>query len=594
MQVKTRLVQKKKPLVRVRKKVESKEPDGSNLLIVSKKYGQEAAEEIYEWAATAPGFLDAYAEGEDGEPLRVYEYQAEMGMDDSFFIHTDKARQIGFSFGCASDGIAKAHLQKPYTRIFLSINQEEANEKIQFANIVYESLPLNVKKKRIVDNKKSLEFEDHNGNRRSRTRLISHAQREPRGKGNNTDVVLDECAHYIYGPQIYVAAVPIITRGHGQLILGSTPLGKRGIHYTIKSEPRYHKIYSYYEIYWWNCPDLVAEGKFEEAQEKALFMQTEQRVLAYGSDKLVGIYTSMPEDQFQQEYELVLIDETVSYFPLDLIHTCCFEAPYDPIWDEPDEYSEKIEGMFEISGKYPKVDFKLYETLDDLMRAVQKSKVAPDLFAGYDVGRKKNFGELAILEEKGELQIVRFLETFANSPFSKQKEYLRTMLNTFPQMKLGIDNTGMGINLAEDLWQEFRSRVIRRDFTNKWKEEVATDTRIRFESQTIAIPYIKGLIQQIHSIKRKITEHGNFRFDADKSEKHHADKYWAIALASHMGSKPSKIIARNSFVGTATGRRLTVVPSARIIKPGRRQVAAPREFELPFINHEMRMPEARI
>lgn len=568
--------------------------DGRNLLIIGKKKGPEAADKIKEWLSTVPGFIEGYGLDVDDSALALYDYQIKVMFDPSYFIHCDKARQVGWSFGCSAESLAKAHLQLPYTAIYISINQEEANEKINFANAIYESLPLDVKKLRVVDNKRTLEFESANGDRRSRTRLISHAQREPRGKGGNTDVYLDESAHYIFGDKIYIAAVPIITRGNGRLVTGSTPLGKRGVHYMLKAESQYKRIYSYHEIFWWNCPELANEKVFIEAQEKAVLFDTEERVLKYGSDKLIAIFISMPLEQFQQEYELLTIDETISFFPLDLIHICCYEAPHDSIFDEEDEYSSKIEGLFDIVKNNPKIDFKLYESLASLAIAVQEGKVKPRLFGGYDVGRKKHNAEFAIVEEIGEIHIIRYLEPFKKMEFRTQKAFLMQVLTIFPQLKLGIDNTAIGMNLGEDLWLRFRSRVKRVDFTNSWKEEVATDIRIRFESQSIALPYIKPLINQIHSIKRKVTEHGHFKFDAEKNPHHHGDKFWAVTLASSMGSKPTKARMYSQLpIGAREGRNLSA-PSVRQVKKISSHRTIVGEFNIPHIENELRMPGVKI
>ena len=43
----------------------------------------------------------------------------------------------------------------------------------------------------------------------------------------------------------------------------------------------------------------------------------------------------------------------------------------------------------------------------------------------------------------------------------------------------------------------------------------------------------RGFHAQIHSIKRTPTTGGNFRYDAERNEKGHADSFWALALASH-------------------------------------------------------------
>ncbi|HWP37493.1 MAG TPA: hypothetical protein VNL18_08075 [Gemmatimonadales bacterium] len=56
---------------------------------------------------------------------------------------------------------------------------------------------------------------------------------------------------------------------------------------------------------------------------------------------------------------------------------------------------------------------------------------------------------------------------------------------------------------------------------------------IAFESEAVAIPHSRELTAQIHSIIKTPTEAGCARFDTERNERHHADKFWAAALAVH-------------------------------------------------------------
>jgi hypothetical protein len=116
----------------------------------------------------------------------------------------------------------------------VSYNLSDSTEKIRHAAMLYESLPAKWKKRRVTDNKTSLEFEDGKGHR---TRLISCPAASPEGKGK-ADVNLDELPFMRNAQKIYTAAVPIISRGGGSLTLGSTPLGKGDVFYEImEGEP---------------------------------------------------------------------------------------------------------------------------------------------------------------------------------------------------------------------------------------------------------------------------------------------------------------------------------------------------------------------
>ena len=466
-------------------------------------------------------------------PTRLYKYQKDYINDPHPFRHIDKSRQVGASYIFACEGLVNAMLMPRYTQIFISINQEEAGEKIVYARDLYDSMdekwPLSVKRPLVFNNKKLLEFEVQFGSKKSRTRIISHAQREPRGKGGNTFVVLDECAHYMFGDQIYIAALPITSRDGG-MTLASTPLGKTGIHWMTMEEPQYRSLYSYHRIMWWDCPIFVKDKTYAHAQLNAPSMETVNRVREYGSPQIQNIFIGMDIESFKQEYECHHIDESVSYFPMSLIKTCCYTVIEDNIFMEEEEDAGDIH-RYPLEEKNPKIDFSFFEDLDEFI-LYARANIKGGLYAGFDVGRKHHSAELFIFEDHpSDILIARLKKTYRNEDFETMKGELRYALNNLDIVKLGIDDTGLGANLAEDLTREYPGTSEGITFTNQWKEEVATNIRCMFEAQMIAIPDKREITGQIHSIKRIVTEHGNLRLDAEKNKDHHGDIFWAIALA---------------------------------------------------------------
>ena len=89
------------------------------------------------------------------------------------------------------------------------------------------------------------------------------------------------------------------------------------------------------------------------------------------------------------------------------------------------------------------------------------------------------------------------------------------------------------MNLAENLRTEHRSRVESVALVGQVKESLAVNLKIAFESEAVAIPRTRELTAQIHSIKKTPTEVGYARFDTEKNERHHADKFRALTLAVH-------------------------------------------------------------
>lgn len=498
-------------------------------LIVIKREPDEA--EVQEWLSTAPGYLEGLTETDFG-PTQLYMYQVEYLNRTAMFWHIDKARQTGFSYTFAGEGLAKAHLMDKYTKIFISINQEEANEKITYARAMYDSMPLAWQKTLVTDNKKCLEFEGRRGHRTTRTRIISHAQREPRGKGGNTEVVLDEAAHYTYGEQIYVAAIPIITRGLGGLTVGSTPLGKSGIHWNIVENPNFQKIYKYQQVMWWNCPDFVKKGTFKKAQKGAPLITTMERVERYGNDKIMGIFISMDLESFQQEYECHHIDETIAFIPLNLINLCTFGVVTDSIYLEDDEYAEDYREL-PMDARYPKTKFTYHDNLDDVLAAKRMGIISGPLHGGFDVARRRHGAELIILEDinRGPLAMRARIE-FRNADFEKMEAELGRAVEQLGLEKMRIDETGPGIELAENMLKRYPGICEPITFTNSWKEENASHIRRLMEIQNLAVPDDREVKKQIHSIKRIVTDHGNLRFDAEKNKDHHGDIFWGMALAA--------------------------------------------------------------
>jgi len=508
------------------------------------------------------------------EPTHLYDYQKRWINDRSKYRHCDKSRQIGQSYCFACEGYAKAQLLSIYTGLFISYNQDEANEKVVYARSLYESTPFKYKKKLVVDRVTALEFEGMvSGGRTTKTRLISHPQREPRGKGYNTDVFLDEIAHYQWPDKVYVAAVPIVTRGLGQLSMASSPLGKNGLHYIIGHDTETYNMFSRHKIYWWDNPEFLNDDALRNivyVKKLAPTMQTLDRVLEFGNEAIIQAYHSMMEEDFMQEYEINPADSSVSYYPMDLVNQCTFEGLKGLArLEEEDEYGEH---PIYQNPVYPGLELKTYDTPEALSHAIALGQTGKLFYAGFDVGREEDSSEIVIIEEMpmlNHLQIIRHMITMKRTEFKKQFEQVEKLFSMIPIKLLKIDSTGMGRNLAEDLIRRFHSRIEDIVFNNENKSSMATNIKLRMEDQSIAYPNDKDLIRQIHSIKRKITENNTVKYEAERSKLHHGDKFWALALASSAGEPAQmhsvRLITAN--IGRVTNAtRIVKIPNQRMFR----------------------------
>jgi len=473
---------------------------------------QPTPDDMRRWLTRSTAFWLGALTQVDEKRTRLADYQAAHLRDRSKFRARIKARGVGFSFICAGEALARAHIRNDYTAIFVSINLEEAVEKIRYANMLYDSMPARFQKRKVVDNKTSIEFVDSTG--RHRSRLISHPCKDPRGK-HKADVYLDEFAHYGHKQRaIYVASVPIVSRGPGQLTIGSTPLAVGDLFHEIMSdERRKYRMFSRQRIPWWECPDLCSD--VARARAEAPGMDTASRVDAFARPALVDISNSLDVAEFQQEYELAFLDESQTYFPYDLIFACVSD---------------------ELSP---------CESVDQLLKTTQG-----DLYAGFDVGRTRNTSELVVLERRPKRLVYCYGRSFDRSKFNEQEAFLRKLLNRSNRLKrLCVDQHGLGMNMAENLSGEFRSRVEGIALIGQTKESLAVDLHIVLENEEITLPRDRELVSQIHSIKKTATDAGYSRYDTEKNEQHHCYDTGTETLTED-GWKPFALLTKADKVAT--------------------------------------------
>jgi phage FluMu gp28-like protein len=64
------------------------------------------------------------------------------------------------------------------------------------------------------------------------------------------------------------------------------------------------------------------------------------------------------------------------------------------------------------------------------------------------------------------------------------------------------------------------------------KEKMAVAQKSAFENRLERIPASPVLRSSINAVKRYTSNTGHFRFDAERTEKGHADEFWAGALCT--------------------------------------------------------------
>jgi phage FluMu gp28-like protein len=155
------------------------------------------------------------------------------------------------------------------------------------------------------------------------------------------------------------------------------------------------------------------------------------------------------------------------------------------------------------------------------------------MYAGFDVGRKRDRSVLWVLVKLGDVYHTRRVRVMEDTPFSVQEDVLHELLRDPAVKRLCIDATGIGAMLAERLKQRWRSRVEAVQFTNASKAEIAMPLVRLFQDRLIRIPADPAVREDLHKVRRVVTASGNVRLDAARDEGGHADRFWALALAHH-------------------------------------------------------------
>ncbi len=157
-----------------------------------------------------------------------------------------------------------------------------------------------------------------------------------------------------------------------------------------------------------------------------------------------------------------------------------------------------------------------------------------NLYAGFDVARRKDLSVIWVIEQLGEIYYTRKLIVLKNMPFREQKEILYSIISNPKLHRICIDATGLGMQIAEDAKLDFgQFKVEPVTFTNRVKEELATNTRVQVESRKVLIPRDKAIRDDLYSIRAVTTVAGNVRYEAVNNDESHADRFWSLGLALH-------------------------------------------------------------
>lgn len=249
----------------------------------------------------------------------------------------------------------------------------------------------------------------------------------------------------------------------------------------------------------------ACSGKFFELWNNSDYFKTKVTLLDAVNEGLnVNVdeirKTVLDDDIWKQEYMCEFLDTNSSLFSYDLLRSCIYE-------------------VVPKNGK---------------------------IFIGIDIGRTKDKTSICILKETNETYFVDHVESLINREFDYQFKYISNIIQTMKPIRVCIDATGIGAQLAEQLHKKFQS-VQEVKFTNESKNEMFNLTKKHLGSATLKLPNDDSIIEDLHKIKRVVSSSGSISYKATRDDSGHADDATSIALAVYATKKKSNIFIPISF-----------------------------------------------
>lgn len=424
-------------------------------------------------------------------------YQVEWLKDYSQIKVQEKSRRIGAtyvqSFEDVRDCIEKRYFKEnPYRPLkiwFTSADLTAAKEYIDyckewalFFNNIFEDLG-----EVVLDEKKDIRalcIKFKNG---AMIHALSSNPSQFRSKGGK--VIIDEAAHHDDLRALLKAAFASAKVWGYPVRIISTHNGVGSYFNEIVKKVKADKLK--YSLHTNPIQKAVEHGLADKALERKL---TDEERAQWLEDMRADAGN---EDDWNEEFCCIPIDEVSRFLTYELIQSC--------------------------------ID-------DNVLRDLEE--ITNDYYVGMDIGRRKDLSVIAGGEKYCDVLYTRQLETHSKLIFRAQKAQLYTHLKYNKFRRAGIDNTGIGANIAEDAALDFgKYRVEEITFTAGTKEELAFNLRIAFEDRAIRIPNDELLIKDLRSIRSTTGTGNHLRLDAERSETDgHGDRFWALALMLNAAS----------------------------------------------------------
>lgn len=412
--------------------------------------------------------------------VNLYDFQKAWLADHARFKIGNMSRQIGKSFMVALEVVDDA-MATGDDWVLLSAGERQSKElmeKVQMHCKAYMIAASDIQVSTFDgkdDNKYTmLTITLFNG-----ARIIGLPANADTARGFSANVVLDEFAFHKDSDKIWKALFPTISRGY-KIRVVSTPHGMGN---------RFHRLMT---------------GENGWSKHTVDIYQAVRDGVPHDIDMLKqGIDDP---DAWQQEFEVLFIDDASAWLDYLMIAGCVHDSVPAELY---------------------------YDALtDDAIEAIAQS-IRGTAFAGFDVSRRRDLTVLDIEDQVGDVFWQRAMIIFPKVRLTVQKEMLWRLMDRIPRLqRICIDATGMGLSLGEDTvarYGTYRAEAV--EFTNPVKHDLAVRVRNLFEDRRCRIANCQKARDDYHAVKKTTTAAGHNRYDAERTDLGHADRFWSKALA---------------------------------------------------------------
>jgi phage FluMu gp28-like protein len=290
------------------------------------------------------------------------------------------------------------------------------------------------------------------------------------GRGQSGNMLLDEVAYYERPAEVWDGASATVLHGF-RMRIGSTPNGVGNLFHQLVRD---HEKLGY----------RLHEVTLEQAIADGLNVDEEQCwKMARGDPRL-----------FDQLFHCSFLDSELQYIPSEFITRATVDR------------------------------------LDD----------GGDVYAGLDIGETRDRTVLVLARKVGKIKTVFHVESHKRTDDSLLDGLVGKAFGFHRAKRLCADATGLGSMPATRFKQRHGEKFEAVDFTLKSKEEMATGLYSALAEEELRLPKTLSIGTEdeaallrgdISSIRRVVSDAGNVKYEAPRTDAGHADRAWALMLA---------------------------------------------------------------